>query len=86
MDELRGKIDSIDTELVKLFQARMETAALIADYKKENGLPVSDEERERKVINKVTSEVSEEFVPYTETLYRTIFDLSRSYQEKRMGR
>ena len=86
IEELRNKIDSIDTELVKLFEERMETASLIADYKKENGLPVFDKERERKVISKVTSDVSEEFVPYTETLYNTIFELSRSYQEKRMSR
>ncbi|MBR3588836.1 MAG: chorismate mutase [Clostridia bacterium] len=86
IEELRNKIDIIDTELVKLFQERMKTASQIADYKKENGLPVFDAERERKVIGKVTSNVSEEIVPYAETLYNTIFDLSRSYQKKRMSR
>ncbi len=86
IEELRNKIDSIDEELTKLFQERMETASMIADYKKEKGLPVFDKERERQVINKVTSDVNEEFVSYTETLYNTIFELSRSYQEKRMSR
>ena len=85
IEELRENIDRIDSELTKLFQERMETAALVADYKMENGLPVFDAERERKVINKVTSNVSEEFVPYTKTLYNTMFDLSRSYQRKRMN-
>ncbi len=85
IDELRNNIDRIDSEITKLFQERMEISAAIADYKVENGLAVFDAERERKVINKVTSEVSDEFVPYTKTLYTTMFDLSRSYQRKRMN-
>lgn len=85
IEELRKNIDRIDSELTKLFQERMETAASIADYKRENGLPVFDAERERKVINKVTANVSDDFVPYTKTLYNTMFDLSRSYQRKRIN-
>ena len=35
LKELRTEIDKIDDELVRLFGARMEIAAKIADYKKE---------------------------------------------------
>ncbi len=77
---LREEIDSIDNELVELFEKRMRTAASIADYKKANGLAVSDKGREREVLNKVTARVSPEFSGYLRVLYQTIFDVSCSYQ------
>ena len=80
INELRKQIDSIDNELVELFEKRMRTASAIADYKRENGLPVSDKSREREVINKVTSKVSPEIGEYARVLYQTIFDVSCSYQ------
>jgi len=82
LKELRNTIDEIDSELIALFQKRMETAALVAKYKAENSLPVFNSEREREVLNSVTSSVSPEFEDYTKTLYQTIFNLSRSYQKK----
>lgn len=80
LNNLRDEINSIDNELVELFEKRMRTAAAIADYKKQNGLPVSDKGREREVINKVTSKISPEFSEYARVLYQTIFDISCSYQ------
>lgn len=80
INDLRNEIDAIDDELVRLFEKRMNTAAAIADYKRANGLAVSDRGRERQVINKVTSKVAPEFSDYTKVLYQTIFDLSCSYQ------
>ncbi len=80
INNLRDEINSIDNELVELFEKRMRTAAAIADYKKQNGLPISDKGREREVINKVTSKISPEFSEYARVLYQTIFDISCSYQ------
>lgn len=80
--ELRNEIDRIDSELTALFKQRMEIAAGVAKYKKENALPVFDRERERAVLNSVTEKMPEELQVYTKTLYQTIFDLSRSYQKK----
>lgn len=85
IQDLRVKIDSIDKEITRLFEERMKTAAAVADYKRENGLPVFDSERERIVINKVTNNVSKEFQGYTRALYTTMFELSRSYQHKRIN-
>lgn len=82
LKELRNTIDEIDSELTALFLKRMETAAQIAKYKADNSLPVFNSERERDVLNSVTSRVSPEFEDYTKTLYQTIFNLSRSYQKK----
>lgn len=80
--DLRNEIDRIDDELTGLFKERMETAAEIAKYKKENNIPVFNKEREREVLNSVTENMPAELQGYTKTLYETIFNLSRSYQKR----
>ena len=82
MTDYRKQIDEIDSQLTELFQKRMDTAARIAEYKKANGLPVFDPARERAKLVDVASRVRPEFQGYTESLYSTLFDLSRSYQRK----
>ena len=81
--DLRGKIDEIDDELVKLFAARMDIAAQIADYKKENNLPIYVPAREREKLMDVAQKAGPEMANYTRVLYSMLFELSRSYQNKR---
>ncbi len=81
--ELRGQIDGIDDELVKLFAQRMEVSAKIADYKKENGLPILVPAREREKMADVADKAGTEMANYTRVLYSMLFELSRSYQSKR---
>ena len=82
MTDYRKQIDEIDAQLTELFQKRMDTAAQIAAYKKENGLPVFDPARERAKLADIASKVRPEMQGYAESLYSTMFDLSRSYQRK----
>ena len=86
INELRNDIDKIDKELVALIGKRMETAAKIGQYKRENNLPVYDPARERELFSKVGEMAGEEFSSYTRVLYSTMTDISRSYQRKLMGR
>ena len=86
IDELRNEIDSIDSQLIGLFEKRMNVAKEIAQYKSENSLPVADKGRERDVLNRVTSCVSPEIEDYARSLYITVFELSRSYQKKLLGK
>ena len=53
LSELRTEIDAIDSELVRLFGKRMEIAAQVADYKKENNLPIYVPAREREILKDV---------------------------------
>lgn len=85
IEELRKRIDETDEKIVRLFEERLKIAAEIADYKKENGLPVFDSEREKSVVEKVTSKAGDEYAPYIKNLYEAIFKVSRSYQRKRMN-
>ena len=50
LEQLRDKIDDIDTQITDLFKQRMETALEVAKYKKENGVPVLNNTREKEVI------------------------------------
>ena len=82
LKELRSEIDKIDDELVRLFGARMEIAAKIADYKKENNLPILVPSREREKLQDIAKKASPDMVNYTRVLYSMLFELSRSYQSK----
>ncbi|MBE6533731.1 MAG: chorismate mutase [Ruminococcaceae bacterium] len=82
LEEIRNEIDSIDKELVSLFIRRMNCSAQVAEYKKENNMPILDASRERALLSKISDLSGEEFEEYSRTLYSTILSLSRSYQHK----
>lgn len=83
LQELRGRIDQIDDQLVKLFAQRMDVAAQIADYKKAENLPIFVPAREREKLVDVAQKAGPEMENYTRVLYSMLFELSRSYQSKR---
>lgn len=83
LKELRNEIDQIDDELVRLFSQRMEVSARIADYKKENGLPILVPSREQKKLRDVAQKAGPDMEVYTRVLYNLLFELSRGYQSKR---
>ena len=80
LEELRNEIDAIDRELVCLFCKRMETAAKIADYKKEHNLPISHPGREQEVLETVSALSGTELGEYVQSLYAELFNLSKRYQ------
>ena len=81
----RSELDSIDTQLVKLFCRRMEISADIAAYKKETGLPIYDPVREAEKLSSVMDMAGDEFGPYAKTLYSLLFSLSKEYQHSCMN-
>ena len=82
LKNLRNEIDKIDDELVKLFCQRMELSAQIADYKKQNRLPIYVPARERAKMQDVAEKAGPDMANYTRVLYSMLFELSRSYQAK----
>ena len=83
LNQLRSEIDKIDDQLISLFGQRMEIAARIGDYKKQNNLPIFVPAREREKLLDVSQKAGTEMSNYTRVLYSMIFELSRSYQSKR---
>jgi len=85
LTELRTEIDKVDDELVRLFTKRMDISAQIADYKKENQLPIFVPAREREKLSDVAQKAGPDMANYTRVLYSMLFELSRSHQSKRTG-
>lgn len=85
IDDLREKIDDIDNQLVELLKDRLAVASSIAEYKKENGLPVLDRSRERELLNKVSKKAGEEFDSEVRTFFNDLMGISRAYQSKLLG-
>ena len=85
LSDYRARIDQIDRQLVELFAQRMNTAAGIAAYKKEHGLPVLDPVREREKLLDVAAQAPEDMRDYTASLYTMLFELSRCYQGRLLG-
>lgn len=84
--DFREQIDLIDDELVKLFAKRMEVSSKIAQFKKEKSLPVLDVKREREKLKAVVDSSPDDIKEYTSVLYSLMFELSRSYQNKLIGK
>ena len=86
LEDYRGKIDTVDEKLIALFAERMELSRAIAEYKKENGIPVLDASREEKKLRRVAEQSPAELREYTRRLYKLLFELSRDYQRELIGK
>ncbi len=81
LEQSRKRIDEIDSKIVELFAERMGIAGDVAKYKVENNLPVLNSTREREIITRLIQDKDEVTAQYIKSLYLTVFDISRSYQE-----
>ena len=80
LETLRKGIDEIDTQITDLFVRRMELCGQVAQYKKANGLAVTNQGREREILSRISAQAGDELDSYARILFATLFDLSRSYQ------
>lgn len=79
--QLRGEIDRIDREIVRLFEQRMEVTDEVGRYKIENGKKVFDREREREKIETVKGLVEGDFNKHAvEELFEQLMAMSRKKQ------
>ena len=83
--ELREQINEIDREMLDLFLRRMQVSSNVAEYKRQNGLPVLDAARERELLANIAGQAGEDLDEYAIVLYSTILSLSRSYQHKKLS-
>ena len=79
--QLRGEIDRIDREIVRLFEQRMEVTDEVGRYKIENGKKVFDREREREKIETVKGLVEGDFNKHAVAeLFEQLMAMSRKKQ------
>lgn len=82
----RDQIDGIDSELIPLFERRMEISRKVAAYKKEKNLPVLQSGREQEVLEKAeASLLNKAYAPYARQLMSSIMELSRAAQHADLG-
>lgn len=55
LDELRRAIDQVDRSILELVAERVRLVLRVGDYKRQNGLPVYDPERERSLLDRLAS-------------------------------
>ena len=82
LNDYRLQLDKIDDEMLSLFTERMNIAAEIAAWKKENSLPVLDVRREKEKLRHLEEKSPEELSEYTISLFSLIMELSRSRQNR----
>lgn len=81
LQEIRKEIDSVDRELVKLFEKRMELTTSVAKYKIENGKKVLDPQREKEKLEAISKMVTKECNKRgINELFTQIMAASRKYQ------
>ena len=85
LEDYRKEIDSKDEELIKLFAERMNLSAGVAEYKRENNLPVYDPRREREKMTGILKQTPEELRDYIPQLFELVLELSKSYQNRLNG-
>ena len=83
LTQLRNEINTIDDEILSLFQRRMEVAGQVADYKRANGLPIYQPAREREILKNKAEQAGPELGGYARVLFSMLMELSKSYQNKR---
>ena len=80
LNELREQINDIDSQLLQLFEKRMDVCCHIAEYKLANDMKVFHPERERQVIERIRDEASDDLKSSAEVLFTNIMDISKCMQ------
>lgn len=83
LEKAREIISRVDSEMAALFTERMRAAELVAAYKKEHGLPITDAEREAAVIRNGAQQVDDPILrEYYVRFIQETMALSRAYQSR----
>ena len=83
LEKARETINRVDSGMAALFTERMRAAELVAAYKKEHGLPITDAEREAAVIRNGAQQVDDPILrEYYVRFIQETMALSRAYQSR----
>ncbi|MDP4177677.1 MAG: prephenate dehydratase [Bacillota bacterium] len=82
ISKLRDEIDDIDNKLTKLFEERMNIVKRVAEYKKNNNVPVLNSNREEEVINKNIKNLKDKTLnQYAREYLDSMMTISKNYQK-----
>ena len=78
----RDLIDSIDNQIIELYEKRMEVVKDVIEYKIENDLPIYDQNRESLMLEKNLSKIkNEEYKKYYTDVLNGFLKASKEYQK-----
>jgi chorismate mutase len=85
LDDLRAQVDTLDLELLALFNRRAQVVGRIGDVKREAGIPIYEPKREEEVFRNVLAHnEGPHSQPAIRRLFERIIDESRALQRERM--
>ena len=83
LEEIRKTIDSVDEQMARLFEQRMELARRIVSYKTARGLAICDPLREQEIIQRGALHVQDrEIREYYVRFQQEVMGLSRDWQRR----
>ncbi|MBR5539542.1 MAG: chorismate mutase [Clostridia bacterium] len=83
LEQAREIINSVDSQMAKLFVERMRASEMVYEYKKEYGLPILDQKRENAVIESNSAAISDEVLKgYYIDYLKNVMEISRAYQHR----
>lgn len=86
LNQIRVEIDTVDKQIVELFQRRMELAGEVAASKRASGKAIYDRGREQEKLSKLGQLAENEFNRHSiEELFLQIMSISRRYQYNILG-
>lgn len=82
INQLRRHIDRIDTVIITALAERMSLMPEIAEYKKENDVPIFDEKREIEIMKKLKKIAKEQGLDesFVEEVFLSIFNEAKRIQ------
>lgn len=83
LDQLRGHIDEIDTQILRLFEQRMNCAREVGRYKAEHDQPVFVPDRESELLWKKLEELQDKSLSAAcESVFRVLMNVSKDEQKR----
>lgn len=83
LNKARQDINAIDKQMAELFSKRMDAVRVVAEYKKEHGVPVTDAAREAEVIKRGAELIEDEdYRSYYVSFLQNNMELSKAFQHR----
>ncbi|MFH0861574.1 MAG: chorismate mutase [Candidatus Altiarchaeota archaeon] len=74
IEQLREKIDRVDSRIISLLEERVDLAKKIGEAKRKHGLPVADPNRELEVLIKVSERTTKLNKGFVKKLFEAIIE------------
>jgi len=85
--ELRDQIDAVDRNILELLAQHLRLVVRVGDYKRANGLPIYDAERERDLLARVANAAPSPLEPaMAQRIFQCVIQESRDLEKRHVER